>query len=382
MFYSPICKFNALVLLGVVIFSCSRKPDHTLVPGAVVNYSPASSGCYIGSPSLAVLPNGDYVASHDFFGPKADHKTSPTSLVFISKDRGVTWQKIAEINPLFWGKLFVHQGALYILGTRHEYGDILIRRSDDGGHRWSEPKSSETGILKRGPYHCAPCRIIIHNGRIWRSFELAQGERPQWSALVTSASVDADLLAADNWTFSAPYQHPWSESQWIEGNLIESPAGELLNILRTNRQGDDRAAITHVAEDGLSLSHDHEKDIIDMPGGGVKFTIRFDEISGLYWSIVSKQTDPAAYRNNLMLISSRDLRRWTVVSPLLFHADREKHAWQYIDWLFDGDDIVFLSRTAFDDGLGGAHRAHDANYLTFHRIRDFRARPSGLLDMK
>jgi hypothetical protein len=31
-----------------------------------------------------------------------------------------------------------------------------------------------------------------------------------------------------------------------------------------------------------------------------------------------------------------------------------------------------LSRTAFDDGLGGAHNAHDANFLTFHRIENIR----------
>ena len=30
------------------------------------------------------------------------------------------------------------------------------------------------------------------------------------------------------------------------------------------------------------------------------------------------------------------------------------------------------SPTAYDDGLGGAHTANDANYLTFHRIRNFR----------
>ena len=26
----------------------------------------------------------------------------------------------------------------------------------------------------------------------------------------------------------------------------------------------------------------------------------------------------------------------------------------------------------YDDGLGGAHNAHDANYITFHRIYGFR----------
>ena len=39
-----------------------------------------------------------------------------------------------------------------------------------------------------------------------------------------------------------------------------------------------------------------------------------------------------------------------------------------MDWQFDGDDIIALSRTAFD----GARNFHDANYFTFHRIADFR----------
>ena len=38
------------------------------------------------------------------------------------------------------------------------------------------------------------------------------------------------------------------------------------------------------------------------------------------------------------------------------------------------NDIIAVSRTGFDDGLGGAHKAHDANYFTFHRIKDFRKR--------
>ena len=45
-----------------------------------------------------------------------------------------------------------------------------------------------------------------------------------------------------------------------------------------------------------------------------------------------------------------------------------------MDWLFDGDDIIAACRTAYDDGLGGAHNNHDANYLTFHRIANFRTK--------
>jgi hypothetical protein len=109
-----------------------------------------------------------------------------------------------------------------------------------------------------------------------------------------------------------------------------------------------------------------------MPGGGAKFTIRYDKQTARYWSIVNKQTEPAAYRNHLVLVSSSDLRDWRVEAPLLYHADTQAHAWQYVDWQFEGDDMVFVSRTAFDDGLSGAQSAHDANYFTFHRILDFR----------
>jgi hypothetical protein len=96
------------------------------VPGVIINHSPARSGRYLGSPSLAILPNGDFVASHDFFGPKANCRTNATTLVFASKDRGETWQQAATLSPSFWGKLFVHRDRLYLLGTGHEYGDVLI----------------------------------------------------------------------------------------------------------------------------------------------------------------------------------------------------------------------------------------------------------------
>ena len=52
------------------------------VPGVIIDYSPAETGKYIGSPSMAVLPNGDYVASHDFFGPGTPFTKGATSRVF------------------------------------------------------------------------------------------------------------------------------------------------------------------------------------------------------------------------------------------------------------------------------------------------------------
>jgi len=45
-----------------------------------------------------------------------------------------------------------------------------------------------------------------------------------------------------------------------------------------------------------------------------------------------------------------------------------------VDWQFDGEGTIDASRTAFDDGQGGAHNNHDANFLTFHRCNNFRRR--------
>jgi hypothetical protein len=353
--------------------------DGSGVPGTIVDHSPAASGRYIGSPSIAVLADGTFAVSHDFFGPQANHWEAGFSVVFLSKDEGRTWRRAAAITPLFWGKLFVHQEALYILGTRHEYGDVLIRRSDDGGWTWTQPDSPQTGLLRQGRYHCAPCPTLSHGGRIWRSFEaFTGGEWGNFSALVSSAPADGDLLNGTNWRFgeALPRQRQFV---WLEGNLVLDPDHRLLNILRTNYGGDDKAAIVHVEAGDGRLSYDHPRDFIDMPGGGVKFTIRYDRRTSRYWSIVSQQTMPEAYRNNLVLTSSADLRTWRVESPLLWHPDAGNHAWQYVDWQFQGEDIIFVSRTAFDDGLGGAHRAHDANYLTFHRITRFRSRAPGPL---
>ena len=72
-------------------------------------------------------------------------------------------------------------------------------------------------------------------------------------------------------------------------------------------------------------------------------------------------------------MKSENLRDWEIRSTILRHPDAKKHAFQYPDWQFDGADIVAAVRTAFDDEEGGARNFHDANFLTFHRISQFRA---------
>lgn len=364
---------GAIVLAGEMK---EEKAPLTEPPGVIVDRSPDFARVYVGCPSVAVLPDGRYVASHSWFGPGTRNKDS---VVFGSGDRGKTWQKLADLEGQWWSTLFLHRGALYIMGAGGEYGNAVIRRSDDGGKTWTQPKDAASGLLlSDGGYHCAPVPVVVHGGRIWRAMEdnrAGGGWGRHFRSFVLSAAADADLLKAANWTCTnrLHFDPNWfkaSNPGWLEGNVVVAPGGDVLNLLRFNDDRGDRAAICRVSADGAKQTFDPQKDMIDFPGGRNKFTIRYDSRTRRYWSLVNTQTNPPATRNILALTSSSDLRAWTIASILLRHEERGHHAWQYIDWLFEENDILFVSRTAWD----GSHSFHDANYFTFHRIENFRDR--------
>jgi hypothetical protein len=76
-------------------------------------------------------------------------------------------------------------------------------------------------------------------------------------------------------------------------------------------------------------------------------------------------------RNTLSLYSSTDLMEWKKERTIVDHPDIYYHGVQYVDWLFEGNDIVAVIRTAWDDEEGQAHNQHDSNYVLFHRIERF-----------
>jgi len=379
-------------VVGVSIAVAEPIPDHSKVPGVVIDHSPAASGLYIGSPSIAILPDGSYVASHDFFGPKSREHQSATTVVFRSTDRGRSWRPVARIDGAFWSNLFVHRGRLYLMGTNRHHGQIVIRRSDDGGRTWTEPKDERSGLLTpSGQYHTAPVPVVEHKGRLWRGFEDAGGGTrwgARYRAMVLSVPVEADLLVRDNWTMTNYLaRNPrWMGGRflgWLEGNAVVAPDGSLVDILRMHYGGaGGKAAIVHISDDGKTATFDPASGFVDFPGGAKKFTIRYDAQSNYYWALANpvvpsarrQQANAGSIRNTLALIRSPDLRHWEIRCILLHHPDVAKHGFQYADWHFDGDDIIAAIRTAYDDGLGGAHNAHDANYLTFHRFANFRER--------
>jgi hypothetical protein len=373
---------------AVAFLSLDPAWDRPALPGVVIDHWPQSSGRYVGSPSIVILPNGEYVATHDLFGPNSGHTRLATSRVFRSSDKGLHWTLLTEIQGMFWGTLFYHRDALYLMGTEFEYGDTLIRRSTDVGTTWTDPVDENSGRLLRGPYHCSPQPLVVHLGRIWRGMEdtlAGGGWGKHFRAFMMSAPEDADLLKASNWTSSnALSRNPeWLDGDfggWLEGNAVITPEGRIVDILRVDTTRSEKAAMVEISEDGKSATFDPQRGFIDLPGAAKKFTIRFDPRTRLYWSLVNyippeqRGPKPAGVRNTLALVSSPDLRDWRLHSTVLTHPDREKHGFQYVDWQFEGEDIIAVCRTAFDDEDGGARNFHDANFMTFHRVKDFRRR--------
>ncbi|HEY2760363.1 MAG TPA: sialidase family protein, partial [Pirellulales bacterium] len=152
-----------LVLLACV----GKSQDFSQVPGVVIDDSPKSTQSYIGSPSITILPNGDYLVSHDYFGPGSTETTSGVEKVFISHDKGTTWSLQSTINGPFWSSLFVYNNDLYIFGMQSDAGIMVIRKSTDNGVTWTTPSTLSTGLIRTGAYGSAPNQMQVVDGRIW-----------------------------------------------------------------------------------------------------------------------------------------------------------------------------------------------------------------------
>jgi hypothetical protein len=342
----------------------------------------AFSGRYLCSPSIVKHPDGYLLASMDLY---ASASPQNLTLIFRSDDGGETWHYVSELFPCFWGKLFVHRGVLYMLSCSTEYGDLLIGRSDDGGKTFGVPTVLLRGACKcdRAGVHKNPQPPISFAGRVWVTMEWGAWALGTHAAMVGSFSEDADPLDAASWLFSdpTPYDPNWEgvakgrSAGNIEGTLAVLPDGKLYNIMRYDmgrteaRFGLVLAYRVNTEDPEAPLAYDRA---IALPGNHSKFMIRQDPQSGRYYTIISRLTshETRYARNLLSLMVSDDAEHWQLVCDLIDRRNDDKQyvGFQYVDFDFDGDDLLFLCRTA----LNGAFNYHDANYSTFHRVKNFR----------
>nr|MBQ4318188.1 exo-alpha-sialidase [Clostridia bacterium] len=354
--------------------------------GTVINYlhpddeAYSFSGRYLCSPSLLRHPDGYLLSSMDLFA--GDHPQNLT-LIFRSDDDGKTWYHYSELMPCFWGKMFMHDGDVYMLAVSTEYGDLLIGRSCDGGKTFGTPVTllrGSNGKHGNDGVHKNPQNVFIHNGRIYETLEWGTWANTVYchAAMVMSCDINDDLLIPENWSFTEPVifdpNYPEFEgmtpcTMQIEGTITASPDGHLYNIMRFGKDGYAIVYEIDTVDHEAPLRYSH---IMPFEANRVKFMIKRDEVSGRYYTIGTRiyDTNKQGTRNLLSFMVSDDLNKWDVVCDLFDYRNIEdgKIGFQYVDFSIEGDDIIFQCRTAFNN----AHNYHDSNYATFHRIRNFR----------
>ena len=308
-------------------------------------------------------------------------------ILFKSADNGVTWNYLTDLFPFYWGSLFVHHNKLYVLGLTTEYGDLQIACSENGGEDWSSPVTLFRGSNFRcqmGGMHRAPMTVINYNGRLWTSAEYGSWAMGGHLPMVLSIKENDDLLIPENWCMSEPlkFEGDWlAESRRrsgasvlditidsdgnilgekrgdsIEGNIVVGKDGNIYNIMR------------YFPNEALYLKVD-EKDpekklkfdgILPFDMGHSKFQISQHE-SGIYYAVGNRLPK----RNIVSLYKSDDLKNWVFVKDILDYKDYDltKVGFQYPYFIFDGDEILLLLRTAFNN----ADTFHNTNYTIFIR---------------
>jgi hypothetical protein len=332
-------------------------PISNLAEGVIItkNTGVYNTGPYIVDPFILIMPNGDYIAGAHAelsferqFGPD-----SVAARHWISKDKGKTWTKLSKSKlGLLHASTFYHDGALYALGdVSGGYGGIV--KSTDGGQTWSNPVKLNF-IFRNSPSH-----VEVSKGRIWIAYELLP--RPH-TVNFASASITSNLMDTKSWVTTVRQDNigTGNETDMVLGRdgwpIAMPKGGSKVRALSSTE------AITEKGKDDFKLT-----------GSRIgKYSIKYDPISDKYWALTSYSPIPGNIRCGIALSSSTDLKNFTIERQVIQGKSVGFHGFNYPFLEIDGNDIIFVSRTAWENEYGQAQRWHDADMLTFHRIRNFR----------
>jgi len=369
------------IILFFVLMALGAKAQHDRsykkAPGVVVAHAPKTAGRYLGTPSIAILPNGDYLMSFDFFGPGC---TSDIVHVYRSSDKGATWKFLAELADTFWAGLFIVGKDVYMLGVRGSDRNLSVRKSADFGKTWSAHF-----ILRAGRFHGSSTPVVFHNGRVYKGYEhlgIEEKGKPWMSGnrtFIMSASVTSDLTDPQSWVYTNELVKPAGidGTGWLETNAVLGKDGTMKGVTRlANESGLLAGYYTLKSDTAIAPSSVRA---IPFIGGATKFNIMWDARTQKYWALTNYPPEvlrqpkmrAGGMRSVLSLISSDDLLSWKINAIVLASEDVTYQGFQYVDWKFENNDIVFISRTACPDESGAADNAHNANYMTFHRIKNY-----------
>ena len=345
------------------------------------------------APALVKLPGGTLLCSGELWSRDAYKGPDKLAeklygrkrcLIFASTDGGATWRQRSRM-PFATGKFLWHQGKLHFVGSGIEWQGLYVARSTDGGRSWTAPVQ-----LRSGKVYAASTGWVVHDDTLyWAADDMSPSVKNR-AVFAFACDLSKDPLEPTSWRFSNSERHPGlpqtfgrgrhNGGKWLEPNVVEVD-GKLLLIVRVRTsRGKVDGNVPNVAavcdlevtrEGQLKLAFSH---YYPVPGAQNQFHIIRDERSELFWMTSNQVTGMATgcyrgwgkERRFLMLHYSRDAQNWFQAGVLAMW-NKETRAFNYCTPVVDGDDLLFVSRTARN-----AANQHDNDCITFHRLRDFR----------
>jgi len=241
---SLICVAVLTLAFAIIIIPASQALDLHNQGLMQIDFSPPESHVFIGSPSIAIMPNGALLASHDtFYNP-----TPAQTHIFTSLNRGLTWLKLAIVSNQYWSSLFLYDNKVYLLGTTHcgRGAEISIAESVDGGATWNRT------TLISPPSDCSfatgSVTVVQTQGYILRSFESWCHQTLHWpqsyQSHVAYAPVGSDLADPESWrvTEGRPFDpttmipswfpDPITQGGFLEGSVVQGPGDKIYLMMR------------------------------------------------------------------------------------------------------------------------------------------------------
>jgi len=345
------------------------------------------SGHSPATPTVVRTPSGKLLVAVTVFADRSQWPADPQlTLIYQSTDEGKNWDYVCDIVPMLDGGLYVHKGTIYLFGVDTSYGNLIVGKSEDDGLTWSTPVTLARGEgPRRWGWHAVNTPFLEHNGRVYKAIEYGYvnpkptaediANNPTHHVVlagndytlchyqsVISIDADADWMVPQNWTIAAlSIEESVDPNQCIEGNLAVLPDGTMVNLLRTMRYGISLEMVVNTQDPHAPMQFGRE--VTDFPlSVQSKFTIHKDPTTGYYIAIGSETN-----RKHLCMAVSKDFREWKVVHSIV-DARETKNAFSYPNWIFSGNDLLILVRTAWN----GAVNDHDNNMITFHKVTNYR----------
>lgn len=332
-----------------------------------------------------------WLASHDRFF----HVPVGTAYVYASADL-VEWTPVANVTPMYWAQLFAHNNVTYLLGTSDDMsgaGNLVLSRCRSvpcDGRDWDPP----VVLFSNATYHVAPTPVVESNGDLFRAVEYRASADNDLAVVMLrgtgTGDCGLDLTRAGCWQMSNGVRYPHSTGsgrQWEEAGAVADDDGGLHVLVRLDAPVEtcatvskcNRVARLEYSRETATLTYVRD---VSLPSSCNKFAVRRSPADGLFYTLANPVTvlpnpNHCGQRNVVVLTVSADLDTWHTCgvvmaddSGLAFNDSVRYTGLQYIDFAFDGADLVAAVRA----GYRGSTTYHDANRLLIARITGYAKR--------